>query len=82
MILLFTCAHCFAYQEVEEDVYDLQSGFCFKCKYCHKDTVVLLATEKDYHVAADAIAVQQSVQPTISRLAQADGESNLPTISG
>ena len=58
MILLFTCAHCFAYQEVEEDVYDLQSGFCFECKHCHKDTVVLLATEKDYHVAADAIAIR------------------------
>ena len=64
MILLFTCAHCFAYQEVEEDVYDLQSGFCFECKHCHKDTVVLLATEKDYHVATDAIAAQQSVHLT------------------
>lgn len=56
MILMFTCAYCFAYQEVEEDVYDLQSGFCFECKHCHKDTVVLLATEKDYRIATDAIA--------------------------
>ena len=63
-MVLFTCAHCSAFEELPEDVYDLQSGHCFECSQCKKDTVVLLANVDDYCFAANSIAAQHSVHLT------------------
>ena len=63
-MVLFTCAHCSAYEELPEDVFDLESGSCFACSKCGKDTVILLADVEDYCFAANAIAAQHSVHLT------------------